>query len=70
MKLLRHKQTGFFRIVGNYGSSGGFPTKTEALQDYQRVKRNALKREQNEMLRDITGTSAASARRDMGLGGY
>ena len=67
MKLLQHKQTGFYRIVGNYGSSGGFPTRQEALKDYARIKRNALKRGQNQMLRDITGTSAASARKDMGL---
>jgi hypothetical protein len=67
MKILTHKQTGFKRVVGNYGSSGGFPTLTEALKDYERVKRNAIKRERNEILRDLTGTSAASARRDMGL---
>lgn len=67
MKIYTHKQTGFKRIVGDYGSSGGFPTLQEALNDYKRIKRNAIKRERNEMIRDLTGTSASSARRDMGL---
>ena len=68
MKIFTHKQTGFKRIVGNYGSSGGFPTLAEAMNDYKRIKRNAIKRERNEILSDIAGTSARAARLDMGLG--
>lgn len=67
MEVYTDQQTGFKRVVGNCGSSGGFPTLTEALLDYKRVKRNYFKREQNQILRDITGTSAASARKDMCL---
>lgn len=69
MKLLQHKQTGMYRIVGNYGSSGSFWTKQEALKDYNRVKTNTIKRERNQILSDLTGTSARQARLDMGLGG-
>ena len=67
MKLLQHKQTGMYRIVGNYGSSGSFWTKNEALKDYKRIKTNAIKRERNQILSDLTGTPARSARLDMGL---
>jgi len=68
MKLLQHKQTGMYRIVGNYGSSGSFWTKKEALEDYKRVKRNAIKRERNQILSELCGTSARAARADMGMG--
>ena len=68
MKLLQHKQTGMYRIVGNYGSSGSFWNKQEALKDYARVKTNAIKRERNQILSDMTGTSARAARADMGMG--
>lgn len=72
MKLLRNKQTGLVRILSKYGLTNYFHDKEEALVDYKRVKRNFLARERNEMLQDLTGTSAAEARRDMGLnsGGY
>jgi hypothetical protein len=68
MKLLQHKQTRMYRIVGNYGSSGTFWTKQECLNDYKRIKRNAIKRERNQVLSDLTGTSARQARLDMGIG--
>jgi len=37
-----------------------------------RINRNKTRRDRNAVLRDLTGTSAACARRDMGLnsGGY
>lgn len=68
MKLLQHKQTGFYRIVGLYGSSGGFPTKSQALNDYKRIKRNAIEKEKREIISDMCGTSYSSAMRDMGRG--
>lgn len=67
MTILTYKETGEVRIIGNYGTTLRFKTREEALKDYQRIKRNAIKRERNEVLRDLTGTSAAAARRDMGL---
>ncbi len=67
MKLLRNKETNLVRVLGIYGFSNYFETKEEALKDYKRVKRNTLKREQNQMLSDITGISAKAARLDMGL---
>lgn len=69
MKIQRQDGTGFVRVVGIYGTSGGYPSLKEALADYKRIKRNTLRRQQNEMLRDITGTPASQARLDMGLGG-
>lgn len=70
MKILTNLLTKEVRIIGHYGSTGRFPNRTEAMREYNRIKRNAIARERNQMLRDLTGTSAAAARRDMGLGGY
>jgi hypothetical protein len=36
-------------------------------KDLQRRRRNARRRAENEALRELTGTSAAAARLDMGL---
>lgn len=69
MKLLQHKQTGMYRIVGNYGTSEPCWTKELALKDYARVKTNAIKRERNQILAEMSGTSARAARLDMGIGG-
>lgn len=41
--------------------------KVEALKRLKQLKRNAYKREENQILRDMCGTSARSARLDMGL---
>ena len=39
--------------------------------DYKkRQERNRIRRERNQMLRDLCGTSAKAAREDMGLGRY
>lgn len=67
MKILTHKETGEVRVIGNYGTTLRFKTREEALKDYQRIKRNSLNRERNEVLRDLTGTSARAARADMGI---
>ena len=67
MRVLRHRQTGMSRIIGIYGSSGYFFTLRECKDDYNRIKKNAIRIERNEILSDITGTSARQARLDMGL---
>ena len=67
MKVLTNTVTHEVRIVGQYGTTVRFPTRQGALRDYERIRRNAEKRGTNQMLRDLTGTSAAAARRDMGL---
>lgn len=72
MKLFKNKETGQFRILGQHGITAYFSSIPEARKDYKRLERNANRRATNEMLRDITGTPASEARRDMGLnsGGY
>lgn len=67
MKLYRSKSTGMLRGIGVHGATNLFATRAEVISDYKRVKRNSLNRERNQMLRDICGTSAAAAKRDMGL---
>jgi hypothetical protein len=67
MKVLRNKETGQIRVLGNYGVTSYFQDKESAMKDYKRIKRNSLNRFRNEILRDITGTSARAAREDMGL---
>lgn len=39
----------------------------EFKKQIQRLERNARRREMNQFLRDITGTSARAAREDMGI---
>lgn len=67
MKIYRNRMTNKFRVMGKYGLTEYFDTKSEALRDYQRVIDNGVRREKNQILRDLTGTSAAAARRDMGI---
>ena len=67
MKILTHKLTGEVRVIGVYGTTSRFPNRELALKDYSRLKNNSIKRERNEILRDLCGTSAAAAKRDMGL---
>lgn len=67
MKIFTNVVTKEVRIVGRYGSTVRFKTREEALADYRRLERNAFNRERNQVLRDITGTSARAARLDMGL---
>lgn len=67
MKIYRNRITNKFRVMGKYGNTEYFDTKSEALHDYSRVIDNEVRRERNQILRDISGTSARAARADMGL---
>lgn len=67
MKLLRNKLTGQYRVLGYAGTTAYFPSRELAVADYRRLERNYYHRERNQVLRDLTGTSAAAAKRDMGL---
>lgn len=67
MKILTHKVTGEVRVIGAYGTTARFATRELALKDYKRLQNNSIKRKRNQILRDLCGTSAAAAKRDMGL---
>jgi hypothetical protein len=70
-KILRRKSTQKFVVAElkdyKWVISQDFDTKEEALKRLKQLKRNAHKREENQILKDICGTSARSARIDMGL---
>ncbi len=67
--MLVHKQTGMKAIRIN--ETGRIIKESEDKALYMelrsRIIRNKNKREENEMLRELTGTSARAARLDMGL---
>lgn len=71
IKLLRRKSTQKFVIAelrnNKWEISQDYDTKEEALKRIKQLKRNAHKREENQILRDMCGTSARVARLDMGL---
>jgi hypothetical protein len=70
-KILRRKSTQKFVVAelknGKWIISQDYETKEEAIQRMKELKRNAYKREENQILKDICGTSARSARLDIGL---
>lgn len=69
MKTLiqQNKQTGQFRIKGPSGITSLVETKDQALKAYKKLEYNQTKRERNQILSDLTGTSARAAKLDMGL---
>mgnify|MGYP001359603492 CR=1 FL=1 len=70
VKLLRNTKTHLFRVMS---IKEGIVTYSE-YSDYhianelcKKLKRNEKKREENQILQDLCGTSARQARIDMGL---
>ena len=73
IKTLKHKTENKYRVVelafGKIRNQKVFIGKNAQVEAYNygnALRKNANKRERNEILRDISGTSAAAARRDMG----
>ena len=62
-------QTAEFHFTnGKYHVSAVDMSEAKALiSDLKRKARNTFRREQNQILRDLCGTSARAAREDMGL---
>jgi hypothetical protein len=71
IKLLRRKSNQKFVVAelkqGKWIMSADYETKEEAIKRMKELKRNAYKREENQILKDLCGTSARLARLDMGL---
>jgi len=71
IKILRRKSNQKFVVAElkneKWIISQDYETKEEALKRLKQLKINAHKREENQILRDICGTSARMARIDMGL---
>ena len=71
IKIMRRKSNQKFVVAelkdNNWIISQDYDTKEEAFKRLKTLKRNAHKREENQILKDICGTSARSARLDMGL---
>ena len=74
IKLLRHK-TELYWIVRELNSNGSIrnekkfdpDNRKDAIKYCRKLKRNSYKREENQVLKDLCGTSARSARLDMGI---
>jgi hypothetical protein len=70
IELYRNKVTGIYLLIedrdGTYVRTE-FNNEIDAKKGFKRAKINRNNRERNEVLRELTGTSAACARRDMGL---
>ena len=60
------------RLSGKIYFTGSSSACIKYVQNIRKQERNEKARAVNQVLRDLTGTSAAAARRDMGLnaGGY
>jgi len=72
VKLMRHKQTSKLHVIeidryGKMRQNKIVNDKQEAIVLMRKWNLNASKRLQNNMLRDLCGTSARQARLDMGL---
>ena len=73
IRLYRNKNTGAWKVVEN---RNGKELETDfnpgeeiqARAFVKKLRRNAILRERNAILRELTGTSARAAREDMGLG--
>jgi hypothetical protein len=58
----------FYQLMEAGRAYAGNPSLAKLVkQEQSRRRRNAFRREQNEILRDMCGTSARAAREDMGL---
>lgn len=70
IRLLRHKTNGTYLLIENRQGKEfrtQYASELEAKQGLKRAKINRNNRERNEVLRELTGTSARAARMDMGL---
>lgn len=75
LKILRHKITGKFHVREYEYTGSAYNMNKESivdtLEEAKKIKKHynrlANKREENAMLRELCGTSARAARKDMGL---
>lgn len=58
------------RLIAEIEADTDMRTTAERRAERARIERNRIRRKTNQMLRDITGTSARAAREDMGLSRY